>query len=302
MTNLQIQKLRMYIALSILLKENPAILAKLPNGTKLLTALDNAIADIQANNLRQQESDAILREQLEELHKNLVNNIIATSRKMQAFADSKKSNALLKDIKFTKTDLANISDIELVQIAKKLHETVNLYLAELETYELDAETQKTLLADITIYETTTPKLDNWQRDQKEITNILRINYKTADEIVSSIDKQVEIVHDSEPEFYKKYKTTRKVDVPADVVQLVAKITDAERGAGVPNATVTFTLNDSTAESIVKQTAEKGGFQIKTIASGIYTVKIQKIGYQTQTLTITLPGDEPYSLNVKLVKG
>ena len=292
----------MYIALSILLKENPAILAKLPNGTKLLTALDNAIADIQANNLRQQESDAILREQLEELHKNLVNNIIATSRKMQAFADSKKSNALLKDIKFTKTDLANISDIELVQIAKKLHETVNLYLAELEKYELDAETQKTLLADITIYETTAPKLDNWQRDQKEITNILRINYKTADEIVSSIDKQVEIVHDSEPEFYKKYKTTRKVDVPADVVQLVAKITDAERGAGVPNATVTFTLNDSTAESIVKQTAEKGGFQIKTIASGIYTVKIQKIGYQTQTLTITLPGDEPYSLNVKLVKG
>ena len=302
MTNLQIQKLRMYIALSILLKENPAILAKLPNGTKLLTALDNAIADIQANNLRQQESDAILREQLEELHKNLVNNIIATSRKMQAFADSKKSNALLKDIKFTKTDLANISDIELVQIAKKLHETVNLYLAELEKYELDAETQKTLLADITIYETTAPKLDNWQRDQKEITNILRINYKTADEIVSSIDKQVEIVHDSEPEFYKKYKTTRKVDVPADVVQLVAKITDAERGAGVPNATVTFTLNDSTAEPIVKQTAEKGGFQIKTIASGIYTVKIQKIGYQTQTLTITLPGDEPYSLNVKLVKG
>jgi len=302
MTNLQIQKLRMYIALSILLKENPAILAKLPNGTKLLTALDNAIADIQANNLRQQESDAILREQLDELHKNLVNNIIATSRKMQAFADSKKSNALLKDIKFTKTDMANISDIELVQIAKKLHETVNLYLAELEKYELDAETQKTLLADITVYETTAPKLDKWLRDQKEITNILRINYKTADEIVASIDKQVEIVHDSEPEFYKKYKTTRKVDVPADVVQLVAKITDAERGAGVPNATVTFTLNDSTAEPIVKQTAEKGGFQIKTIASGIYTVKIQKIGYQTQTLTITLPGDEPYSLNVKLVKG
>jgi len=292
----------MYIALSILLKENPAILAKLPNGTKLLTALDNAIADIQANNLRQQESDAILREQLDELHKNLVNNIIATSRKMQAFADSKKSNALLKDIKFTKTDLANISDIELVQIAKKLHETVNLYLAELETYELDAETQKTLLADITIYETTAPKLDKWLRDQKEITNILRVNFKTADEIVASIDKQVEIVHDSEPEFYKKYKTTRKIDVPVDVVQLVAKITDAERGTGVPNATVAFTLNDSTAEPIVKQTAEKGGFQIKTIASGIYTVTVVKLGYITQTFTITLPGDEPYSLNVKLVKG
>jgi len=190
MTNLQIQKLRMYIALSILLKENPAILAKLPNGTKLLTALDNAIADIQANNLRQQESDAILREQLEELRKNLVNNILTTSRKMQAFADDKKSNALLKDIRYTKTNFGGLSYIEIVAIAKKLHETVNLYLAELEMYELNAETQKTLLADTTVYETTAPKLDNWQRDQKEITNILRINYKTADEIVASIDKQV----------------------------------------------------------------------------------------------------------------
>ena len=51
MTTLQIQKLRMYIALRILLRANPAILAKLPNADELLTALDNAIAEIQANDL-----------------------------------------------------------------------------------------------------------------------------------------------------------------------------------------------------------------------------------------------------------
>lgn len=302
MTSLQLKKLKMYIALRILLNENPAIVAKLPNGTKLLAALDNAITDIQTNSLRQQESDRILREQLEELQDNLEKNIITTSRKMQAFADDKKSNALLKDTKYTKTDFAGLSYIKIAEIAKKLHETVKLYLPELEQYELNAETQKSLLADITIYETTYPKLDNWQRDQKEITNILGVNYKTADEIVSSIDKKVEIIRDSEPEFYKKYKTTRKIDIPIDVVQLVAKITDAENDAGIPNATVTLTLNDSTAEPIVKQTAEKGGFQIKTIASGIYTVKVQKIGYQTQTFSITISGDEPYPLDVKLVKG
>jgi len=256
MTSLQLKKLKMYIALRILLNENPAILAKLPNGTKLLAALDNAITDIQTNSLRQQESDRILREQLEELQDNLEKNIITTSRKMQAFADDKKSNALLKDTKYTKTDFAGLSYIKIAEIAKKLHETVKLYLPELEQYELNAETQKSLLADITIYETTYPKLDNWQRDQKEITNILGVNYKTADETVSSIDKKVEIIRDSEPEFYKKYKTTRKIDIPIDVVQLVAKITDAENDAGIPNATVTLTLNNSTAEPIVKQTAEK----------------------------------------------
>lgn len=302
MTNFQLQKLKMYIALRILLNENPAILAKLPNGTKLLAALDNAITDIQTNSLRQQESDRILREQLDKLHANLVNNIITTSRKMQAFADDKKSNALLKDTKYTKTDLSGLSYIKIADIAKKLYEKVNFYLEELEEYKLNAETQKTLLADITIYETTYPKLDQWQRDQKEITNILGVNFKTADETVGSLDKKVEIIHDSDPEFYKKYKTTRKVDIPTDVIQLVAWVTDAENDAEIPNATVTLTLNDSTAKPIVKQTAEKGGFQIKTIASGIYTVKVQKIGYQTQTFSITISGDEPYPLDVKLVKG
>jgi len=66
--------------------------------------------------------------------------------------------------------------------------------------------------------------------------------------------------------------------------------------------VTFTLKDGTADPIVKQSTEKGDFQIKTIAPGIYTVTVVKLGYLTQTLTITLPGDEPYSLDVKMVKG
>lgn len=292
----------MYIALRILLRENPDILAKLPNGNELLTALDNAIADIQANNLRQQESDRELREQLEVLRENLKQDILSTSRKMQAYADFKKSNALLKDVKFTKTDLANLKDIELVQIAKRLHEKVNQYLTELGSYGLNADTQKTLLDTATLYETSSPQLDVKEREQTNLTTTIMENFKTADGIVASIDKQVEIILDTEPVFYKDYKTTRKVDVPTDVVQLITKVTDTETGAGIPNATVTLTLNGSTAAPIVKQTAGKGGFQLKTIDPGIYTVTVTKIGYQPQTLTITVPGDEPYNLDVKMVKG
>jgi hypothetical protein len=179
---------------------------------------------------------------------------------------------------------------------------VNQYLTELESYGLNADTQKTLLDDATLYETSSPQLDKKNLEQKGITAALLENFKTADGIAASLDKQVEIIHDTEPAFYKEYKATRKVEVPVDVVQLIAKVTDAGSGAGVPNATVTLTLNGSTATPIVKQTAGKGGFQLKTIDPGIYTVTVVKIGYQTQTLTITVPGDEPYNLAVKMVKG
>lgn len=302
MTTLQIQKLRMYIALRILLRANPAILAKLPNADELLTALDNAIAEIQANDLLKKKTTDEIKEIINALRANLTRDILSTSRKIQAYADYKKDKALLKETKYTDTSLSSPSDVELAQIAKGLYATVNLYLPELLPYGLTAETQATLLNDTTLYETSSPQLDTKKREQTTLTATIAENYKTADGIVTSLDKQVEIVHDTEPAFYKEYKTTRKVEVTKDVVQFVAKITDAETGAGVPNATVTLTLNDSSNDPIVKQTAEKGGFQIKTLPKGIYTATVVKIGYLTQTLTLTLPGDEPYSLDVKMVKG
>jgi len=292
----------MYIALRILLRANPAILAKLPNADELLTALDNAIAEIQANDLLKKKTANEIKEIINALRANLTRDILSTSRKIQAYADYKKDKALLKETKYTDTSLSSPSDVELAQIAKSLYATVNLYLPELQPYGLTAETQAILMNDTTLYETSSPQLDTKNREQKNITTAIVENYKTADAIVASLDKQVEIVHDTEPAFYKEYKTTRKVEVPKDVVQLVAKILDAETGAGVPNATVTLTLNDSSNDPIVKQTAEKGGFQIKSLPNGIYTATVVKIGYITQTLTLTLPGDEPYSLEVKLVKG
>lgn len=302
MTTLQIQKLRMYIALRILLRANPAILAKLPNADELLTALDNVIAEIQANDLLKKKTANEIREIINALRDNLIRDILSTSRKIQAYADYKKDKALLKETKYTDTSLSVLSDVELSQVAKSLYATVNLYLPELQRYELNPQTQATLMNDATQYETSSPQLDAKNREQTTLTATIAENYKTADGIVASLDKQVEIVHDTEPAFYKEYKTTRKVEVPKAVVQLVAKITDAETGAGVPNATVTLTLNDSSNDPIVKQTAEKGGFQIKSLPNGIYTATVVKIGYLTQTLTLTLPGDEPYSLDVKLVKG
>ena len=302
MTTLQIQKLRMYIALRILLRANPAILAKLPNANELLTALDNAIAEIQANDLLKKQTANEIKEIINASRASLTRDILSTSRKIQAYADYKKDKALLKDTKYTDSSLLGLSDVELVQIAKSLYGKVNLYLKELEPYELTAETQKALMNDITLYETSSPQLDAKNREQKNITAAIVENYKTADGIVASLDKQVEIVHDTEPAFYKEYRTTRKVEVPKDVVQVVAKITDAQTGAGIPNATVTLTQTDATADPIVKQSAEKGGFQIKTIPPGIYTVTVVKLGYLTQTLSIIITGDEPYDLVVKMVKG
>ena len=302
MTSLQIKKLKMYMALRVLLGANLAILEKLPNAMVLLTALDNAIADIQSNIALQQASGNEQKEQLEKLHDKVVQDAMDASRKTGAYADAVDNKALLKDSQLAESKISRLKDIELIQIAKGMYNLVNTNLEQLTPYGLTADTQTTFLSDIALFEAFIPQQGNAGLDKKNITKALNESYKTADKVVSHFDKLLEIVRLTEPKFYADYKALRRIEMPTDVVQLVAKITDAVTGAGIPNVTVSLQLNGSSADPIVKQTAEKGGFQIKSLENGIYTVTGEKIGYLTQTLTLTLPGDEQYSMEVKMVKG
>jgi hypothetical protein len=302
MTTLQLKKLKMYLAIRVLLRANPDIVAKMPNAEEYLTVLDAVILDIQTYIVRQQEGNKEIKNQREKLKVQLVTNFIETGRQLQAYASYKKDNILLNSLKLAKSYLNRQEDIDLVAYGKRIYKQGNEHLTDLKPYGVTADTQTVLLEDITQFENLIPLISNSKQGLKSLNNTINYSYKKGDEIIARLDKQVELVRTSEPKFYTDYKALRKIDMPTDVMQLIARITDAETDAGLPNATVTFTMHDSTTSPIVKTTAKKGGFQIKSIPNGIYTVTIVKLGYLTQIHTITLPGDKPYSLDVKLVKG
>lgn len=302
MTNLQLEKLKKYLILQVLFGANPSILTKLPNAQEYLTALDAAILEIQTYRDQQLEGNEIMPEQRKQMKAKLIAELIETERRIQSYATYVGDKLLFNATKLSPTDLGRLDDVKLKEYARSIYNKVNNLLDKLERYKLSVDTQKVLMDEITQFEILSPQVDKSKIDKKDVTTYLAQAYKTTDDILSRLDKDVEIIRTSEPIFYANYKALRKVDIPTDVVQLVAKITDAETGAGIPNATVTLTLNGSTADPIMKQSAEKGGFQIKTLPNGIYTVTVVKIGYQPQTLIITLPGDEPYDLVVKMVKG
>lgn len=302
MTSLQLKKLKMYMAIRVLLRANPDIMAKMPNAEEYLTALDVVILFIQNDNALREDGCEEIMNQREKLRTQLVSNLIEVGRQLQAYASYKKDVTLLNSIKLSKTYLNKLEDIDLVAYGKSIHKKGNENLTDLKPYGVTADTQVVLLGNITELDTLSAQIPNARQDLKSLTNTINNSYKKGDEILVGLDKQVELVHTTEPKFYADYKALRKIDIPTGVMQLVARVTDAETGAGVPNATVTFTMLDSTTPPIVKATADKGRFQIKSIPNGIYTVTIVKLGYLTQTCSITLPGDEPYSLDVKLVKG
>jgi len=94
------------------------------------------------------------------------------------------------------------------------------------------------------------------------------------------------------------------------------ITDAATGEPLKGATLSFcpecveptqkaAANGMSAvkEEIVltKRTAEKGGFNIKSLPEGVYKVTIKRNGYQEQVVTIAVTDGETGDLNVELSK-
>jgi uncharacterized membrane protein len=56
---------------------------------------------------------------------------------------------------------------------------------------------------------------------------------------------------------------------------------------------------TTEPELVKKTAEKGGFNVKNLASGTYQVTLKKVGYTEQVVTISVNDGEMTELNVSL---
>lgn len=301
MTNSQKQKLRMYVALLAFLKSQPDVLAKLPNISGYITQLESIVAAIQADDLLQKQDWGELTRQKNILQIKLIGNAVDVSAKCQAYAAFIKNEALLKAVKFTESDLTRLVDIELLQTTRGLYQKVNDNLPGLAPYTLDADTQVDFNQNIAAFEAALPYLHQGRMDKKGLTDRLIKEFTEADSVIDDIDLLAKIVNKTEPKFYTDYLDTRKVDYAYGTVEFVGHVLDAASGEGIPNATVKVVVKEGDDEPIEKLTASKGGFHIKTIDSGIYTVMVTKLSYITQTIDIIITGDKPYNLTIKLVK-
>jgi len=54
-------------------------------------------------------------------------------------------------------------------------------------------------------------------------------------------------------------------------------------------------------ALEKETAAKGGFNIKSLPEGIYDVTITKVGFKPKTITITVRWDELCNVEEELEK-
>jgi hypothetical protein len=312
MTNQQESRLSMYLSFRDYQAAYTAITTPLPNYTTNSTTFVNTIPQIQAVAEQQKISKKGVTDNKNILKENLIVTTADYARKLGVYAKFTNNATLAQEVKFTEGKLRQVADTAVKDYAQIVYDRAQPIVASLATYGITAATQTALLAAITAYNASIGKPSISRTESSQITKRLETLFKAADTALANMDAAVEIVRLTQVDFYNSYKNARKVvETGTGSLAIKGLVTDAMTGEPVKGATLSFALDgnngmakaakSATTESVVKKTAEKGGFNIKSLPSGIYTVTIKKVGYADQMATVAVADGELTDLNIQLSK-
>lgn len=233
------------------------------------------------------------------------------ARKLTSFAKLTNNLVLLGEVDYSESEFRQFTDNMVREQAQVICNKGNDYLTELAPYGITEETQLVLQNAINNFSEmmVAPRLGVTTR--KQATNQLKVLFKQAADALEKIDSAVELVKLTDPVFYEGYKTARKI-VNSGSGKLAVKglVTDAQSGEPVKGVTITF-MNDgeispaalaaNTEPVIIKTSAAKGGFTIKSLPAGVYRVSFKKMGYTEQFATVNVNDGELSTVEIALNK-
>ena len=312
MNSKQQSKYNMYLTTDDFLSANDSITTTLPRYQEFHVSFQNGISQIRLSNEQQSIDKSGIANKKSQLRKLLVKLGADTSRKIQSYAKIENNQILLSEAKFTESDFKYATDSDLETFAQSTYDTAQTQLGNLAQYGVTNETQNDLIRALTDFRAAMPTPRNGAIGTKLSTEQIAKAFTATDKALDNIDALVEIVRISQPEFYSGYKSARKIiDTAVGSLQVKGFVTDASTGEGLKGATVSFELNNnsngllkakaSSSESVKKKTADKGGFNIKTLTEGTYSATVSKNGYADVVTTIAVTNGELAMLNVELVK-
>lgn len=212
------------------------------------------------------------------------------SNNLMSFAWVKGDMKLYLEVKFTDSTLKKVSDTEFIRICENLLAVAEANIAQLADRNITAQT---LTADRTFLENFVNERQifvNTRREHYEVTAQLANQIKTTNFDLKSIDSIIDSLSTSQPVLAGDYWKARNLRKPiGSKIVLKGKVFDAATHQPLPGAFVTLTqLGNSksltSGADLVKNIKVKsagGGFQLKSVPNGSYTVTVSYFGYADQ---------------------
>lgn len=300
----------MGLGLSDLVNNNEETIDKIPNFKKYYAKYLENLACIGNNKGKQRVNRSGVKDSKKELRNKLSKSSIDTSNKLAAYAMVTNNKILSKEIHVTESELLNASDSKLLDMALILHAKATEHKQGAETYDITPEYLTNLYSLIEQFRQAIPSTRARVTESKAVTDQLSQLSKENDVLLENMDTLVEVIKFSHPEFYSKYKDTRKViNLTAGMIALTINITGDDNGEAIKGATATIlpaskenvNMADLTSKPLVKRIAKNGTIRIKHLPKGTYIIIIEKPGYETVTQTVTISSGDKVVVEIKLTK-
>lgn len=242
----------------------------------------------------------------------LTEKVLFVSNRIQSYANVNNNFELLDSVKYTTTDLSRARDTNVVGICNAVLSRATANATALVPFGVTAAMIAEIQTLITSYSATLAKPTATKSQTKTATENITKLIKEADDLLTKrLDLDIELFKVSKPDFYSQYKTGRIViSTGGNITALLGNVTVA--GSGEPLKGVTFTFapennvmlkatSTAAVDTLVKKSAEKGNFRIPSMPEGSYTVKVRKVGYKDQVVTVNVANGETTTLKIEMEK-
>jgi len=261
--------------------------------------LENNLNEIDV--LKEQQATDItgLSKQKDTLRKTACQKGLEISKALLLFAKVTDNVVLANEVAYSQTDFRASSDNEVDTDLSVIYSAAQRNKDNLQEYGVTPEKQTDFKTSIDAFKTAigTPKTGTIGR--KQITDKMGTLFADEMVIVGKIDLLIDTLKFSNSTLYAEYQDNRKVIYFGSSLMVNSAITDAETALGLPGVLISFIQNGSTV--LEKTTGDNGGTNIKSINPGVYTVQLSKPAYISQTLTISIPGDDLITITAAMVK-
>lgn len=311
MTGQQEDRLSMYLTFKDYQAPHTSITEGLPNYLDNSNIFLNTIPQIQSIWEQQKLSKKGVTDGKNQFKETLIVQTADYARKLGTYAKFTNNAKLAQEVKFSEGKLRQVADTAVKSYGQIVYDLAQPLVGELAQYGITDETQGILADAITAYNDSIGKPGAERSEGTQITKQLATLFKTADAALENMDAAVEIIRLTQVDFYNGYKSARKViETGSGSLSVKGLVTDAQTGSPLKGVTVSFALDGgmmkaataSTSDpELVKKTAEKGGFNVKSLASGTYQVTLKKAGYADQVATISVSDGEMTELKISLKK-
>ena len=301
-------KLTMYLVVRDYLAAFAAITAAIPNLSVYITSYLASILQIQVLAEQQMLDKKGSTGYKTSIKKSLITQAVDISSKVYAYAKYTNNMLLMSEVKATSSQLSHLADVDLKSAAQAIYDLTQTNIAALAPYGLTAATQTSYQNAINLFVSNLTKPRLTIADHKQITQQLAALFDATDATLLNMKILVNTQKISQPNFYNGFHGAMKLNrTDKSSVSLKALAIDYDTKEPIQGVSFVFKLDYEASQiikpavpyEIEKLTAEKGGFRIKSMPDGVYQVRVYKIGYQEQNITVVVNSDQLTVVKVEL---